>query len=166
MDTLIAQFSKARTANSTDSAFASRVPTTTKPADDGVLQAVAYGRAVRSSVLIEPFGAGGDNTTLDVRVIGWAQASGLWIPTILCQVACTLSGALGVSGATVLNTERFADIITLTSPFGTSGVDVLVSSPANDTPGHIVVDAKGHQLVELLFKTGTATNGNALVAWL
>ena len=43
---------------------------------------------------------------------------------------------------------------------------LLPSSPANDTPGHVVVDPKGHQIVELLFKTGTATNCNALLAWL
>lgn len=164
MDTLVSTFEKVFSSNATDDPFPSRVSTTTQPASAGVIESRKFGEFTNGSLLFVPYGTGADDSTLDLRIIGWRQIDTLWVPVILCQVQCTLSTAVGVSGAAVTNSERFADTITLTSPFGTSGVDVNVSSPANNTPGHILIDPKGCPLIEVTVDLGTATAANALVA--
>jgi hypothetical protein len=163
VDTLLSQYIKALSANSTDTSF-DQAPTTTKPSGDGVIEARRFGEFTNSTLLVVPYGVGSADDTFDLRVIGWRCIDTLWVPTILCQVACTLGTATGVDGAAVDNSESFADTISLTSPYGTSGVDVQVSSPADNTVGHFLVDAKGHELIEFCFDLGTADSANALVA--
>lgn len=165
MQSLVSGYSKARTSNDTVSSFASKVATVTQPSGTGVITVEKTGRFTRNNVILVPYGAGADNNTMSVRVISWREASGLWIPTIVCEVACTLSTSVGVAAATVIDTERFADTLTLT--YGNAGVDCQVFSPANNTPAHVVVDAKGATILEVIFSTGgSATSCNALVAYL
>ena len=163
MDSFITPLSKAAATNATDSSFPSRVATLTQPSGGGVFNLSCQGNKTRSNVLIIPFGAGADNATMSVRVIAWRFVTTLWIPLIVCEVSCTLSTSVGVAATEVLNTDRFADTLSLT--FGNAGVDCQIFSPANNTPAHVMLDAKGASLIELVFTTGgSATSCNALVA--
>lgn len=165
MNTLVTTYLKARSSNSTDANFASKVATVTAPSGTGVSATRIIGEFSNSAIAVVPFGAGADNSTFDLRILGWrATGNGLYVPTILCQVACTLSTSVGVAGADVLDTERFVDTLTLS--LGNAGVDCQVFSPANDTPSHVIVDTKGVSFVEFLFDMGTATSGNALFAFI
>lgn len=109
-----------------------------------------------------PFAAGSDDGTFVLQVVGWTRVGTLWVPTILYQATCTLSTFVGVSGGTVTNSERFADTIATTANKGGAGVDCVVLSPADNTPAHVLVDAKGTELVEVR----ASASGNALYAWL
>jgi hypothetical protein len=165
MQSLVSGYSKARAVNDTASSFAPKVATVTRPSGTGIIAIEQVGRFTRNNVIVIPYGIGADNTTMSARVISWREASGLWIPTIVCEVACTLSTSIGVAAQTVLDTERFADTLSLT--LGNAGVDCQVFSPANNTPAHVVVDAKGASVLEVIFTTGgSATSCNALVAYL
>lgn len=163
MDTLVAKYSKARTADETEASFASKVATITEPTGTGLISIPQTGNYTRGNFMIVPYGEGADNATLSVRVVGWRQISTLWVPTILGEVAATLSTSVGVAETEVVATERFADTLTLTT--GTTGIDNQVFSPANNTPAHFMVDTKGCPKVEVLFSCGTATAANALVSF-
>ncbi len=163
-------YQKARATDATDTSFASKVPTTTEPTSDGVVELAKTSLAPTWLMLI-PYATAGDNDTADVRVIGWrrvtASAVTLWVPTILLQFSATFSTAVGVAGSPVLATQRFAD--TLSDPatgMGAIGVNCQPSSPANNTPGHYLFDARGCQKVEVLLDaTAAGTTGmNALIA--
>lgn len=149
---------KARTTNSTDSAFTAPVATTTMPTGGGV---VDMRRDPPTWVRVVPFGVGADNTTFDVRVLAWTEDLGFWLPTIIAQFSCTLSAFVGVAGATVDETHRFAD--TLSTPATNLGPECVTFSPQNDTPGWYLIHAAGAQLIEVQFDMTGATSGNALV---
>jgi hypothetical protein len=148
----LADFAKVRSANSTDATFAARPPTVTQPAGDGV---IAW--AGKDSLLLLTYGAGADNSTVDVRVLGWQQIAGLWVPAFLCQATFTLSAIVGVAGQAVLNTERFADTVSITNGIGVGGTPVGDSAPAT-----LEVPVGPYDLVEVLFDLGTATSANCL----
>ncbi len=153
------EWRKARSTNATDSAFPSRVPTTTEPVGEGVID-LRQQTPVNLALLF--YGTGADNATFDARVIGWQKVGGLWVPVTLLQAACTLSAAVGVALAEVTNSERFADTITL-SLIASSGVDAWAKSPTNDTIGMALADVVGMAKAEVIFDLGTATGANALV---
>ena len=176
IETLTAGFRKARSANSTDASYPSRVPVGADPVDDGVIVAggifgLHAGVVGQSSLVVVPYCTGSNNDTFSVRVVGWRLLGGsdrstqLWVPVTLCELACTASAVTGVAGRLVAATERFADTLTITK--GNAGVTLDVVSPANDTAAHALIDAKGFQRYEFLFALGTApTDMNALVALL
>lgn len=161
-------FTRARATNDTASSFASRIPTVTEPTGTGVLNTSG------ADLLIVPFGVGSDNQTGSVRVIGWraidtkdqqnTQGRTLWIPVILAEVVATLSAAVGIAGAIIDETNRFADTLTLTT--GNDDVSVDFTSPTGDVIAHIVVKGKGFEKVEVTHKVTTATSLNSLVAML
>lgn len=169
---------RALTTNSTDTSFASKIPTTTKPTGSGriVLNGDDDGNITPNALKITPFcDLASDNDTFDMRVIGWSRVKGtggtndLWYPVILCQVACTCGAITGVAGSAVTATERFCD--TIGDPtIGNKNVDVSVVSPTTDfSPAHIVVDMKGCEIAEIIFDNGTDAAGsnnaaNALVS--
>jgi hypothetical protein len=121
-----------------------------------------------NQVLIVPFGAGTENTTFSMRIIGWRVAgrgmAALWIPVVLAEIACTLSATVGVAGKEAVATDRFVDTITLVT--GTQNVSMELVSPTGDEIGHVLVDIKGFQKLELSYDMTGATNGNALLAFL
>lgn len=165
LTTLVNQWGRVRTTNATDSSFPSRISTITTPASDGVIGNASGVGQVPNNLSLIFFGAGSDNDTFSARVIGWAKGNTLWLPTILTQLDCTLSTAVGVAGTDVLDTERFADTIAIASGFGSDGVNVRPLSPANNTIAHVVVDLEGHALWEVTFDMTGATSGNALYRW-
>lgn len=81
-----------------------------------------------------------------------------WTHVLLAEYAFTLSAAVGRSGGAVSASERYADTITRT--LGIENVAEQILSPANDTPGHVLVDVKGCPavLVELIRVDATSVN--------
>ncbi len=163
MTSYVSKLSRVRTTSATGS-FPSRVPTATAPTGAGVVNDPVVGQGAPDWVQILPFGDGLDNSTFDLRVIGWKVSDlGLWVPTILAQAACTLSAAVGVNTYEVTASQRFADTITLTQVL--ANVDSKLSSPTGDLVASFQVQTRGCVLVEVTFNLGTATGANALVSW-
>lgn len=136
--------------------------TTTEPSNAGVLVRPTKGGFTPNKLRLLPFAAGSDGGTFTVQVVAWSNVSGLWVPSILYEGVATLSTFVGVAGAAVVETERFADTLTIASNKGNTGVDTVVLSPADNTPAHVVIDVKGAELIEVR----ASSSGNALYAWL
>lgn len=181
--TISRQHQKALTTNSNASSFASKVPTVTEPTNDGVidLRHGAVNAAIPQFMVVLPYGLGSDNDVFSLRVIGWrhigeappqGSPTWLWVPTVLAEVSCTISAAVGVAGARVLNTERFADTITIVSePTITAATtrqgSILVYSPANDTVAWFELSLDGQEKVEFTFDQTTNTpTMNCLVSFI
>lgn len=163
----IRNYQKFATTNKTDTSFPSKVATTTAPSNDGVITfpATAGGvGGVPSRIMIIPYGTGDDDDVFDMRIIGWRLVGTLYVPTILAQLTCTMSTAVGVSGATVSNTERFADTITLAAAY--SSTQNVVTSPTGNVIAHVTMQTKGFSILEATFDmtTGDPTNANCLWA--
>jgi len=182
--TMSDRFRRVRQTNCTDNGFPSRLIQAARPSGNGnsAAQATASavfdlgtdmaGSAAQNGLVLKPYGAGSNNNTFSLRVIGWRKidegdpATSIWDPTVLCELAVTLSSTpIGLAGKVILATDLFADTIAVT--YGNANVSVEAVSPANDIAAHAVVDLKGFQLVEVTFTTGgSATNCNALIALL
>lgn len=183
IQTLGAPFRKMRTTNTTDSAFtgnAARIPTITLP--DGVGDAAAQttsavhrfgldvGSVTANGCLAVFYATGADNVTFNARCYAWTPQPGsnsvpvLWVPVLLCEVALIASTIVGVAGAPVVATERFADTVTLT--IGNANISIETLSPgtttANSGIAHVLLDFKGPQLIEWVLDVGTATDANGL----
>lgn len=174
--TLLNHWERVYATNATDSSFPSRVPTTTAPAvanpPTGVFEPSpgesGLHRAGPGLLKLMFYGTGADNSTFNARVIGWAKvavsgSTTLWVPTVLAEYVATLSAAVGVAGAALVATERFADTLSRTT--GIENVSDQVLSPGADLPAHALVDAKGFTRVEVTFDLVTATAANALYSW-
>lgn len=182
-------YRKALAANSNDSSFPSRVPTIAEPTGDGVIdlgwqRPSISGGTVPQYMQVLPYGLGSDNDAFDMRVIGWRHVGStspqeatraLWVPTVMVEVTCTISAAVGVAGSQVLNTERFADTITVKAagwePTYTADTtragSVLIFSPVNDVVAWFKVLLDGYEKVEFTFDQTTNTpTMNALIAFL
>jgi hypothetical protein len=164
---------KARDVNQTSNGYVAKDPTATEPTGTGttatnasVINTAPNGVASYNAILLIPYGAGADDATFSVRVIGWKSiggngTTGLWIPFVLAELAVTLCTAVGVSAKIIVDTERFADTLVATKGNTTTSVDI--TSQADNTIAHAGVALKGSQKVELSFTTGgSATNCNAL----
>jgi hypothetical protein len=165
---LIRHAQRALTTNSTASSFASKVPTITEPSNDGVIDLFSKSILQPKSVKLWFIGLGADNDAFSIRVIGWQRiGSGLapgilWFPSVICELACVISAAVGVAGSPVLNTERFADTITIVSePTITADVTRLgtieLNSPTGDLIAPAVVPLRGFEKLEFLFDQTTNT---------
>lgn len=159
--TAVKGFFKALSTNATDaSSFPSKVPTTTEPTTTAI--DVTRGDTTYNNILILPYGVGSDNNTMLIRLIGWKKIGTLWIPVPILEATCTLSAVVGVSGAEVSNTERFADTITFQS-WVNSNISAEVVQPTGDIIGHILADIKGFSKIEFVFhRNSSATSCNAL----
>ena len=174
---------KFRSVNSDSSAFPSLADSLTPPPSD---QGTAAGRAtielapsageVPNYIQLWPYGLGSDNDTFSMRIIGWRRivpcdSNGMcqWTPHIIAEIACTISTAVGIAGGQVLNTERYADTITIVSePTITAattreGASLILNSPANNTRANIILCTEGCEKLELQFDQTLGTPGmNAL----
>lgn len=181
LDQLSRPFAKAWAANANTSSFASKIPTITEPTNDGVVNLTAgysAGGITPITMMVLPYGLGADEDAFDMRIIGWrhigpaAPAIPLWVPTILGQFSCTLGTAAGVAGAPVLNTELFADTITVGSePTITADVTrfgtVRVYSPTANLVAYLIIQVYGCEKVEFSFDQTTNTpTMNCLIALL
>jgi hypothetical protein len=153
---------KAFSANVVFGAFVAKVATLTKPVGSGVfnLYDTALGIAtepyVPENLELFPYGSNADNTTLNLRVWGWQQttdATPIWVPQLITELACTLSAACTLTPIGVNN--FLADTIAVTKGAAeASGSGVSVNSPANDTPGSALVGLRGCELIEFAVGTG------------
>lgn len=196
LHTLSTAFVKARQTNTTTNGFTDPVPTFTEPTGKGDAaaqttfgvfdlvadpQLAADVATAKNKVIIVPFGAGSDTNTFVMRVFGWRLAfdrdkahtlgTAVWIPVKLAEFTCTLSTpagpAAGPAGAGILaTTDLLCDTIAIVGTSGNTNIDLSITSPADNTIAHVVVDLKGSQKLELQFSTGgSATSCNALVAY-
>jgi hypothetical protein len=159
-------FAKVRSTNSTSANYPSKVATTTEPATStaGVLVA-APSTIAPKKILLVPYGTDADGETFKVRVIGWREVSGLWIPVPLAEATCTLSSAVGVDAASIENEEFFADTIELATGYPADSSRVY--SPTGNVLAHLIVDVEGFKYVEVIFdRNASAASANALYAWL
>src|SRR5262245_25869714 len=108
---------------------------------DGMIDVYELGGTVPDNIKVMFFGAGSNDQTYDVRVIGWELSSDdvTYIPTVLAVLTCTLSATIGATGLLLVATDRLVDTIVLASGFN-QGVIVDVTSPTGDVPGHILLD--------------------------
>ncbi len=180
-------YKKALAANANTSSFPSKVPTTTEPANDGVIDLVTDGIAVSRKLHVVPYGLGSDDNTYDMKVLGWrhigAKSPGnevLWVPTTIGEFTVTLGSATGVALAPVLATELFADTIVekssalmpkLTGFDGSSSTTFqgqhVIYSPADNTVAWALIDLYGFEKIEFVFdQTGGTPTMNCLVAGL
>lgn len=150
-------YAKSRSTNATDTSFPSKIPTVTEPTGAGVSSCSG------SHAYIVFFGAGSDTNTFSAKLIGWREVKGLWVPTPLATVSVALSTPVGISGEEVIDTDRFADTITVTTAETIAGYDVC--SPANNTIAHLRIDLGGCSKLEVVYDLTGATNANALVSF-
>ncbi len=181
-------YQKAWATNADTATFASRIPTVTEPTNDGVVALHGSGIEVPRQMIVLPYGLGADDDSADMRIIGWRsigyQSGGkiLWVPAIMGIFTVTIGTTVGIAASPVLNTERFADTITLKSDNTTSqpvaqgiaiagvesmGRNIDIFSPSANLIAWIKMDLLGMEKVEFIFDQITnSPTMNALIAFL
>jgi hypothetical protein len=163
-------FRKVLTSNSANAAYATKIDVVALPTSAGYIN-LASGSAgdyTPNSVLFKFYGTNSDNQTGNCRVYGLRpcqDSTGTlsYTHVLLGEWAFTLSAALtGVAGGLVGASEYYADTVTRT--YGIENVSDQLLSPTGDVPAQVLMDAKGHSVLFVEFKVGTATNLNALYA--
>src|SRR3989304_4346054 len=114
-------YRRAVAVNSTSDNFTNKLPTTTKPSGEQVINLfdAKYGIATETYIPkffnLQPFGDNADGEVFEVRVWGWSKdvttvATPIWIPQLLLELTVTL----GNIAATALGTKNFmADTIAI-----------------------------------------------------
>lgn len=167
--------------NANSSGFTTKsAASVTRPTGNFVVPLVPDGPSftIPSRVRIWPIGLGSNDDAFSIRIWSWTRiGSGpspgiLWVPSELGEYSCTLGNFTGVAGSPVLNTEFFADTITVVSEpttvaNTTNAGTTEVFSPANDTPAWIELRLRGVELLEFDFDQTTNTpTMNALLEFL
>lgn len=150
------------TANQSGS-YPSRVVVGTMPSGDGTIftgntNPDAILGPIPSTLQFLFYGAGADDATLSVRILGWKPlGNGTWVPQCICTANLTLGNITGNTGLSLGTADRLVDIVSVTNGIGT------VYSPASDTQAAILeVPTAGCPVVTVDFNMGTATGGNSL----
>lgn len=142
--------------SSTTNSFASTIPTVTEPVADGVHK-IPDGHNTLELLL---FGAGNDNTAFDARIVGWDQTGEgppLWLPASIVEVTATRSAVVGVAGSSAINTDRFADTITINKGTG------YAETATSDAEGvRLIVDITNFDRWQFLGNLSAGTNMNCL----
>jgi hypothetical protein len=166
-------FRKTHATDATDTSFAARSPKVTEPTGDGIIAMGFGGRKTNNGLMLLIVGTGANNAVIDgMRVISWRRLLGdgntvkdLWVPHVLAEFSATLGNVTGAANGALGTSYFFADTISLVTNMGNANVSNEIVSPQNDTPAHILLDAKGAEKVEVLFDLGaSATGGNCLYA--
>ncbi len=155
------------TTNATDTSFAANIPTFTDPGPTdlatGVMNWSNDGVTALESVFFQFFGAGADDTTFDAKVIGWRRAgdndlTAIWTTVHIADVSVILSTLVGIAGKYVIETDRFADTVTLNDGVGI----VYQSADANSIVSTLEVDTLGCQKGRVIYDlTGATANARA-----
>jgi hypothetical protein len=168
--------------NLNDASFASLIPTLTKPvasATSAVLDltdGIADGGKIPTWIKMLFIGLGAADDVTSFRLVGWNKVQvgqgvnpdTIWIPQPFAEFSVTFSTAVGIAASPVLNTEAFADTIAPVALMledqkiaaGTSLLsDCRIFTPANNTPGHVVMPIRGFELIQFTSDqtTGTST---------
>lgn len=169
MTATVTPLRKAVEANSTSSAFTTKIPTLTEPTGAGVFKLTdpLYGVGVDGKVpaylQLVPFGGNDNNDTFSLRVWGWSKtgytATPLYIPQLLIELAVTLGS---ISGTAIAANMLLADTLVVTyGGTADSSLGNSVISPANDVPANCLVDTRGCEYIEFDFDlTGTGDAAN------
>lgn len=161
---------RALATSSTSTGFTAKVPTSTEPTGAGIFDlydeelGIAKCGRIPRWILLMPFGTDGSNDTFSFRLWGWTQVTcntvnltgdqNLWVPQLLAEIAVVL----GNISFTLIATSHFmADTLTLSK-----GYTGPVNSPANDTPGQIMVDLLGNRKIEFDWDLAGAQEGVAM----
>lgn len=147
------QWLKLLSTNSTDTSFAAKDPTATEPTGTGVILG-------GEDLYIIPFGAGSNNDTFDLKVIGWSVADTLWIPKEICHLSCTLSAQVGVAGKYLVATDRMCDAITI----NTGSTNCVAPAVTADTAIQATINTYPYEKVEIIFDRTGASSCNVLYA--
>lgn len=189
------QFKKARTVNSSSANFPTWVSAEIDPdfSDPGtasgrvlekLISQPGFAGVVNQAMLIMPYGLGSENDVFDMKIVGYrrvhppmSDSRGMYVRSILGLFTCTISAAVGLAASggvnpPVLATERFADTIVVGKEISwtadtTREGSVAVFSPANDSPGYIILPTLGCEAFEIEWDqtTGTPTM-NALISFI
>ena len=157
--------------NQNTSGFTAKIPTITEPSGDGVLNLVDGGAFVCRRIKLWALLLGADNDVASLRFTGWhkvikAGSTDLWIPSIIGEYVCTASAAIGIAGAAVVATERFADTIVPVAArqrdqliaAGTAiGSEYELISPTTDLIAHVIIPIAGFEKLELTSDQTTNT---------
>ncbi len=191
MDTVARPYEKARLANSSSANFPSWVTSEFLAESQFTDPGTAAGRVVKRlsvgggagtipcAIQVMPYGLGSDNDVFSMRLVGLrriaqpiADGRCQFVREKIAVLACTISAAVGLAGGQVINTERFADTISITfeatyTADTTRAGTIMLYSPADDTPANAIVPLVGYEAVEIEWDqtTGTPTM-NALVTFL
>ena len=137
-------------------AYGALVPTETEPTGDYVVNTASDGR--RSADLLDfvPLGKDANNEDYQMRVYGWsrqyvANSPTVWVPTLLLQLDVTLGN---ISATAIAASTFMADTIAYSA--GDAGAKIV--SPANDTPGYVVLDIMGAQKLQFDFDCDTGSS--------
>lgn len=183
LETSCSAFQRVRETNATGNGTLSLLPTTTTPTTTDTATGLSVirlsdqmtsGGTVQNGVVFMPYGLGNDNDAFKMRVYGWryidrGTATRLWIPMLLCDVTCTIDSTLvGIASAAIIETEFFADTITITGTSANDDVSIDIISPADGLmPAHFVLDLKGCLAFSCGFDDTTGTPSmNSLFALL
>jgi Ca2+-binding RTX toxin-like protein len=168
---------KLRKVNCTDTSFDSLIVRATAPAQETADGSATAGVAIplrqpnsnvtQNVVRLWFYSIGADDTTYDVRINFWERVgddpeTAVWFAYASATLSATASTYVGLAGKDVLNTERFADTLTLTANSGNDDVTISIVSPANNTPAYIDIDFGGAELMEVTFDMTGATSANGL----
>lgn len=157
LSSLVSDWKKAQSTNSTATSFSASLATATKPEASATRSIISVVKSMRDSntLCVMPYGGNDNNDVINQKVRGWnfiksAGTYGLWVPSLICEVQATLSSTLvGVAGEDVVATELFADILTLTT-----GIAVLKQGTADIDAATYLVDVSGFELVEITYDLG------------
>lgn len=138
----------------------------------GIFDAGAGGELAPNRILIHPYCEGPAGSQFSMRVYAWRNlgegppqggtANGIWIPSILCELACTASNQPGQKGCLVLPEENFCDTITLTSgALGLGGDGEIIQAPP-DQIASAILDIRGCRRFMFVFKQADAVAMNCL----
>lgn len=190
------QFKKARSANSSSANFPTWVSAEIDPsfADIGtaagrcleklIVDSGGFGGIVNQAMVIMPYGLGSDNDVFDMKIVGYRRVQPqltdgrtMYTRSLLGHFTCTLSAAVGLAASggvnpPILSTERFVDTIAVVKEITwtadtTREGSTAIFSPANDSPGYLVLPTLGCEGYEIEWDqtTGTPTM-NALISFI
>jgi hypothetical protein len=151
--------------NSTAAAFTAPTERVGRPSGEGFFELQGTGTAskekIPASLVIQPWGAGADNTTFDLRIWAYRDLENSFQPILLAQVSCTLCATTGTSGGNLGTGNRYVDTITITA--GNANVGLEAVSPTSDLPAHVILVTKGGGVLWFDFDMTGATSGNASI---
>jgi hypothetical protein len=150
--------------NDADTSFTTIVPTSTKPANDGVVDLLdtdlgeSSGTFVPSLMQVIPIAENTADDTFHMRVWGWSKygysGTAWWIPIMIAEFTVTTgTQAAGFEASTFM-----PDTIVLAD----GDADTLVVSTANNVTAYAVIDLMGSELIEFDFDAALAAEMNCL----
>lgn len=164
---LALQYQKVFSANQTTTSVADPADSATAPstATAGVidLRASTGEGLVPNLVRFEFFGTDAADEAFNYAVFGWASNGTSWSATKLAAGVATLGAKTGVASGGVLDTEYYADTLTVATG-GEENVTWAVSSPADDTKAWLLLDCAGFPFLQVKVDKNTAAAANLLYA--